>query len=108
MTDDRLCLIPKHGAHPRMKIRIRRMPNLFKPAALPVVGLSLLTLAGGHARALDVPAPLDSRSPAAAAGIAPGGAVEPVQAANPQPPAPVAGPTIGEIVVIGNKVLNKE
>ena len=63
-----------------MKIPIRRMPYLFRSAALPLVGLSLLTLSRGYAWGLDSAAPPDGQ-PISAAGGAPVTLPEPAQAA---------------------------
>jgi outer membrane protein insertion porin family len=91
-----------------MKLRIRRTPTLRRPVGLPIVGLSLLTLAGGQASARDTAAQIGSE-PGAATGVHLAAAVEPApQAGQPPQAIPVTGPTIGEIVVIGNKVLNNQ
>ncbi len=118
-----------------MKLHRRRIPFRFRPVHLPVFGLSLLTLAGGQASALE-PNDKNVNTPteigiglAAAQPASPEDPVtladfavpmeEPVQVALPapaqqpvagqQPPvAPVDSRTIEEIVVVGNKVLNSE
>jgi outer membrane protein insertion porin family len=90
-----------------MKLPIRRTPYLLAPVGLPIVGLSLLTLAGGQASARD--AAKFGIEPAAAAGVLlPAMAEQAPQAGQPPQTNPVLGPTIAEIIVVGNKVLNSQ
>src|SRR5689334_12676711 len=88
-----------------MKLRIRSKSRLFMPASLPVVGLSLLTLAGGHAAAQDNDTlcsiemtSVSEETPTALPLLDP-------QNAQPAQPPQANGRTIGKIVVVGNKTL---
>jgi outer membrane protein insertion porin family len=79
-----------------MKLRIRRKIYRIRPACLPAVGLSLLSIAGSRSSAQDGAAAVQ------AAGI------RPAAIAGQAQQAPVGVKTIGKILVAGNKILNTD
>ncbi len=88
-----------------MKLPFRKAPHRLRPACLPVVGFTLLTLAAGNASCQEAAGQAATPvTPAAGTQAAPAKDAA-VQA---QPPVATVGRTIGEIIVIGNKVLNTQ